>query len=209
MKKIILFALPALFFLAGCSSSKVTTSWVSNDLNTRQQFNKILVMGLLSNKNRASNVSMENNLVADLRSKGIQAVASTDIYGPKAFDKMNENEAMNKMESSGIDGVITITMIDKNKKQQYVNNYVGGPYSWWGYYSYWSPFMWSGMGPWGPGYVRNYSAYTFETNLYNLSNSKQLVYSAHSETTDPSSAGSLGKDYAKSIVEDMVKKGVL
>lgn len=209
MKKIFLLTIPILLLLAGCSSSRVTTSWVSNDAATLKHFNKILVMGLLSNKNRSSNVSMENSLVAALQSRGIQAVASTDVYGPRAFDKMNEEEAMNKMDKSGIDGVITITMIDKNKRQQYVDNYIGGPYSWWGYYSFWSPYMWGGWGPWGPGYVRNYSSYTFETNLYNLNSSKQMIYSAHSETTDPSSAATLGKDYAKSIVEDMAKKGLL
>lgn len=205
MKKILLLALPALLLLAGCSSSKLTTSWVSQDANlSRANFNKVLVMGLLSNKNRSSNVSMENHLVTELQNRGINAVASTDIYGPRAFDKLTETEAMSKMDQSGIDGVITITMIDKNKKQQYVNNYVGGPYSWWGYYSYWSPFMW---GP-GYGYIRNYSAYTFETNLYDLNKSNQLSYSAHSETTDPSSASTLGKDYAKSIAEDLAAKGL-
>lgn len=204
MKKILLLAIPALLLLAGCSTSRVTTSWVSKDANlSRTSLNKILVMGLLSNKNRSSNVSMENHLVQELRSRGFNAVTSTDTYGPRAFDKMNEEQALSQMNQNGIDGVITITMIDKNKKQQYVNNYWGGPYSWWGYYSYWYPFAW------GPtGYVRNYSSYTFETNLYDLKRSKQMIYSAHSETSDPSSAASLGKDYAKSIVDDLMKKGL-
>lgn len=209
MKKLLLLTLPVVLFLAGCSTSKVTTSWVSREAPRNHHYGKVLVMGLLSNKNRASNVSMENHLVNALQSKGIQAVASTSTYGPKAFNKMNEGEAMASLERSGIDGVVTITMINKEKKQQYVNNYVGGPYSWWGYYSYWSPYMWGGY---NPGYLRNYSAYTFETNLYNLSGmqrDKQMMYSAHSQSTDPSSAVNLGKDYAKSIVEDMIKKGLL
>ncbi len=204
MKKILLLSIPALLLLAGCSTSRVTTSWVSKDANlSRTSLNKILVMGLLSNKNRSSNVSMENHLVQELRNRGFNAVTSTDTYGPRAFDKMDEEQALSQMNQNGIDGVITITMIDKNKKQQYVNNYWGGPYSWWGYYSYWYPFAW------GPtGYLRNYSSYTFETNLYDLKRSKQMIYSAHSETSDPSSAASLGKDYAKSIVDDLMKKGL-
>lgn len=205
MKKILLLAVPVLLLLAGCTTSKVTTSWVSRDANlSKTHLSRILVMGLLSNKNRSSNVSMENHLVQELKNRGFNAVASTDTYGPRAFDKMSEEEALGQMAQKGIDGVITITMIDKAKKEQYVNNYWGGPYSWWGYYSYWHPFMWGSM-----GYVRKYSSYTFETNLYDLKSAKQMIYSAHSETNDPSSAQSLGKDYAKSIVDDLMKKGLV
>lgn len=204
MKNLFLLTIPVCLLLASCSSSKITTSWVSKDAQvSKGRFNKVLVMGLLSNKNRSSNISMEQYLAQGLVAKGIQAESATAIFGPKAFNKLNEQQAISKMKKDNIDAVITITLIDKAKQQEYVSNWNHPYFSWWGYYSFWSPFMWDN------GYIRSYSSYTFETNLYDLNSKKQLIYSAHSETTSPSSPKSLGKDYAKSIVNDMIDKGIL
>ncbi len=206
MKKLWVLILPAILLLSSCSSSsKLTNSWASNENNT--SFKKILVLGLLSDKNRTTRVRMEQNLVMDLKKFHYDAIAASDEYDPKFFKGLSEDQALDKLKNSGIDGVVTITLLDKSQQKSYVpGSFNYAPYPmyprFWGYYSFYSPRIYQ------PGYYRNNTKYYFETNLYNINNNA-LVYSAQSETFNPSSSGSLAEDYAKTIVRDMRKKDVL
>lgn len=205
MKKIFLWCMPLLIAsLAGCSSSRLTTSWVSPQAqNEGRHFKKVLVLGLLSNRNRAAKVNMETFLANDLKQIGVNAVTSTDLYGPTAFRGMSEKEALSSLNSNDIDGIVTIAMIDKNSSTQFVPGYWGG-YPFWGYYRFYGPYMWG-----GGGYYQKTTSYYFETNLYDMSNNNKLLYSAQSETVDPSSPEKLGNDFAKTIVNDLRYKNLV
>ena len=48
----------------------------------------------------------------------------------------------------------------------------------------------------------------WESNLYDLSGNK-LLYSTQSETFDPSSISKIAMDYSKTLVDDMVKQGLV
>ncbi|HQZ74625.1 MAG TPA: hypothetical protein PLO70_08905, partial [Chitinophagaceae bacterium] len=50
--------------------------------------------------------------------------------------------------------------------------------------------------------------YFWETNLYDLA-TNDLVYSAQSQSFDPSSSESLGHEYGQMIATDLVKQHVL
>ncbi|AYD46635.1 MAG TPA: hypothetical protein VFQ86_12655 [Arachidicoccus soli] len=206
MKKIALWCLPAILLLfAGCSTSKLTTSWVSPQATMQgQHFNKVLVLGLLSAKNRAVKVNMENELAKGLNEMGVQTITATDIYGPTAFRGMSERQVMRLLHKDGIDGVVTIALVDKNVSRNYVPGYWGGPF--WGYYSYYSPYMWGA--PYS-GYMSRTTSYSFETNLYNLQRKSKLLYSAQSETVDPSSPTKLAVDFSRTIVKDLKTKNLL
>lgn len=205
MKKLWLLILPAIFLFSACSSSsKLTSSWASKE-NTG--FKNILVLGLLSDKNRSTRVRMEQHLVTDLKKFNYNAIAASDQYDPKYFKGLSEDQALDKLKNSGIDAVITITLLVKSQQKSYVpGNYSYAPYPmyprFWGYYSFYYPRIYQ------PGYYRNNTKYYFETNLYNINNN-DLVYSAQSETFNPTSASSLADDYAKTIIRDMRRKDVL
>ncbi|MDR0794397.1 MAG: hypothetical protein LBE82_13900 [Chitinophagaceae bacterium] len=211
MKKIILFVLPVMVILASCNSTRVTTSWRDNRANvTINSFQKVLVLGLLSNKNRAVKERMEAQLAGTLKQQyGVNAVAASGIYQPKTFDNMTEAEALQKLQSDGVDAVITFALVDKNTSRNY--NYGGwgwGP-GFWGYYSAW---RWGGFGwgaGWGPGYVTNNTKYIFETNLYDVTSNNKMIYSAQSESFDPNSSADLSIGYANSMVKDFQKQGFL
>lgn len=204
MKKIFLWCMPLLIAtLAGCSTSRLTTSWVSPQAqNEGRHFSKVLVLGLLSNRNRAAKVNMETFLANDLKTIGVNAVTSTDVYGPMAFRGMNEKQALRSLNSNDIDGIITIAMIDKNSSNRFVPGYWGG-YPFWGYYSFYAPYMWGG------GYYERTTSYYFETNLYDMNNNNKLLYSAQSETVDPTSPERLGHDFAQTIVNDLKYKNLI
>ncbi|ANI88814.1 hypothetical protein A9P82_05630 [Arachidicoccus ginsenosidimutans] len=207
MKKIFLWCIPAMLLLASCSTSRLTTSWVSpKATETGKHFNKVLVLGLLSNRNRAVKVNMENALAQDLATIGVKAETATDVFGPVAFRGLTEKQVLHRLHSHDIDGVITIALIDKNSGHRYVPGYWGPYYSFWGYYSFYSPYMWGA--PYA-GYYERTSSYSFETNLYDLQNNNKLIYSAQSETVDPSSPEKLGYDFGKTIVNDLKMKNLL
>ncbi|NDF99240.1 MAG: hypothetical protein EB101_10010, partial [Chitinophagia bacterium] len=50
--------------------------------------------------------------------------------------------------------------------------------------------------------------YFWESNLYDLSDGK-LIYSAQSQSFDPSSSDVLGREYGKLIVDDILGKGII
>lgn len=207
MKKILLIGIPLLALLfAGCSTSKITDSYTTQQGITTSTSKKILVLGLFSDKNRNAKRAMEEQLAVDLQKFGYNAVAATDEFGPTAFRGMTENEALQKLQEEGIEQVVTITLVDKNQEKHHVPGNYGYAPGFWGYYSYYSP--WAYRPYYRPGYTTTSTKYVFETNLYDVNNN-QLLYSAQSQTVDASTMGSLANDYARDIVKDMRKKNIL
>lgn len=217
MKKFFVLGLFPLMMLAlaACSTSKLTTSWKSDNA-AQLRFKKVLVLGLLSNKNRAVKDKMESELVLDLKKFGQEAVAASQSFGPKAFNKLNETEALEKLANEGFDGVITVSLVNKDSTRVTGGGGWGPgfyPYygRFWGYYSFYSPWVYGpglGYGYGYPGYY-NTTSYSFETNIYDITSNNTLVYSAQSESFDPSSASNLAIDYARSIVKDLKKNNLL
>jgi len=213
MKKILLIGIPLLALLfAGCSTSHITDSYTTQQNISTNPSEKILVLGLFTDKNRNAKRAMEEQLATDLQKFGYDAIAATDEFGSTAFRGMNENEALQKLHVEGIEQVVTITLVNKDKEKRYVPNTYGNAPGFWGYYSYYSPWAYRPYAPYynpyRPGYTETSTKYVFETNLYDVTNN-QLLYSAQSQTVDAGTMGALADDYARDIVKDMRKKDIL
>ncbi len=194
-----------MLLFAACSTSEITNSYTSNQ-STTAPAKKILVLGLFSEKNNRAKKAMENELVKDLNKFGYDAMSATDEFGATAFRGMNEKDVVQKLHDEGIESVVTITLVNKDKQKRYVPSTPGYGQGFWGYYSYYSPW---GFNPnYRPGYTEVNTSYVFETNLYDVNNN-QLIYSAESKTADASNMSTLADDYARSVVRDMKKKNVL
>ncbi|MFI5139918.1 MAG: hypothetical protein ACHQIM_19005, partial [Sphingobacteriales bacterium] len=153
--------------------------------------------------------NMENHFVNDLKDLGYNAVSSLQEYGPKAFDQMDEAAALAKLKNSGVDAVITIVLLDKQKEKSYVP---GGIF-------YYSPYGYYHNSFWGyrtalyhriyePGYYVVDTKYFWESNLYDMS-TQQLMYSVQTESFDPANSESLAHEYGQIIVKNMVEQNVL
>ena len=213
MKKLLYSAIALLMIIfGGCSSSKITSSW--NDKNSIEnpvKFNKIIVVGLFDDNNRALRRQMEEQLAQQLRNEGFNAVTSVCVYGPKSFENVSEEKALKIVKDKNVDGVITIGLIDKTKDRNYVpdNNYWGPgyyrPYAFrpWGYY--YRPYYMPGF---RSGHYETNINYTFETNLYDVTG-KKLIYSVQTQSNDPSTMGTLTYDYSRSVMKDLKKNNVL
>jgi hypothetical protein len=205
VKYVVLLA--AISLLAACSSTKVTSSWKAPDVTfSSLSMKKIMVAALLPDKNRELQKSMERQLVDELNSKGINAVSSYEVYGPKYFPQ-DEHKAVNKLKESGVDGFLTIVLLDKSKEENYNPGYsqiqpLGYYRNWFGYYRTVYGRVYT------PGYYSTQTKYYWESNLYNVPGEK-LIYSAQSESFDPSSVNHLANDYSGKLINDMMKQGLV
>jgi hypothetical protein len=207
MKKIKWIGVALLLIASGCTTSKITTSWKADDV-VPQKYNKVLVLGLIRESDRTIQENMENHLLGDLKELGYNAVSSLQEYGPKVFDKMDEEAALEKLKNSGVDAVVTIVLLDKEKERKYMpGNIYYSPYGYyynrfWGYRTVLSRRIYE------PGYYITDTKYFWESNLYDM-NTQKLVYSVQTQSFDPANSESMGHEYGQLIVKDMVKNNVL
>ena len=207
MKKLIIpVSLAIMVLLAACSSTQVTSSWKANEAN-KLNYQKVLVMGIMPNKDRSIRMNMENELAGELKDAGVNAVAASTVFAPNQLNDMNEQKALRWLRNKGYDAVMTIVLLDKAQEKNYVpGNVTYQPYGtyynrFWGYYRTIYGRVYT------PGYYTTNTNYFWESNLYSLNNDKML-YSVQSQSFDPS-ADNIGRDYAKQITRDMLKQGVL
>lgn len=215
MRKYFAMAALAMLVLASCSSGiKMTSSWKDKGNSTSTaHINKILVIGLFGEKSRALREQMEDQMADNLKKLGYSAVTSYSAYGPKAFVNISEDHAMRIVDSSyagNYDGVIIVSIIDKNSTKSYVPGYYS-PYPYygygWGYSPFYSPFY-RPFGTYRPGYYKTNNRYQFETNFYDVNN-KKMLYSGQSDVVNPSSPNTLAIDYSRILLKDMRKQNVL
>lgn len=206
MKKLgLMMAGLALMAATACTSTKVTSSWKANDAQRLGKDNRIMVMALVPDKDRALRSQMENYTVSELRRKGYNAVSALQEYGPQGFGKMGEKQVLNQLKGSTVNQVMTIVMLDKGRERSYVPGYVYQPYGYygfWPYYSAWYSRMYS------PGYYTVNTKYQWEGNLYDLS-SGQLLYSVQSQSFDPPTTERMAVLYAQQVVKDMARQQLL
>ena len=167
-----------------------------------------MVVSVIAGSDWSIRDKMEAHLVGDLTDRGYVAVSAIKEYGPKYFENMKEAEVLDKLSNSGVDAVITVVLLDKNKERYYVPGRVYySPYTiyqrnFWGYYSTIYERIYT------PGYYQVDTKYFWESNFYDLKN-KNLLYTVQTETCDPESVEILAHEYGLLIVNDMNKKAAL
>lgn len=197
MKKINWLILAIL--VAGCSSSRITTTWTSTAV-TPKKYDKVLVLAISGDPDRTYREQMEVHMTSGLKALGYNAVSSICEYGPKAFDNMKEDEAIKALYNCGIDAVVTIVLLDKVKERNYQPANQNNRF--WGYYSSIQDRVYTS------GYYTTDTRYFWETNLYDMTE-WTLVYSAQSQSFGAASAKNLGHEYSEMIIKDMTSHNVI
>ena len=206
MKTISRIAVALLLAATGCTTSRITSSWKAEGAEAKK-YNKILVLGLIRESDRRIQENMENHFVGDLKEFGYNAISSLQEYGPKVFDKMDEEAAIDKLRDSGVDAVLTIVLLDKEKERRYVPGYLY--YSPYGYYydRFWGYRVTLSRRIYETGYYVTDTRYFWESNLYDMKTQK-LLYSVQTRSFDPSNSESMAHDYGTLIVKNMVKEKI-
>jgi hypothetical protein len=196
-----------MMLLYSCSSSYITSTWKDKEY-VPLDYGKMMVVGIIRDADRSVRSIMENYIVNDLKDRGYQAYSAFEEYGPKALQGMDEEQVKNKLVKEGVDAVITVVLLDKQRERYYVPGHV-----------YYSPYMTYQNRFWGyyrsiysrietPGYYQQTAKYFWESNFYDL-HSKKLVYSVQTESFDPASAESMAHEYGKKIVQSLLDQNVL
>lgn len=199
-----------LLIMNSCGSgTKITSTWKSNGVIIKK-YEKIMVLGIIREADRNLRGKMENHLVEDLKSLGYTAASAYDVYGPKAFEGMNEEQACKKLSADGIDAFVTVVLLDKQRERYYVparvmyTPYITYQNRFWGYYN----SLYARIGEPGYYYDEVRTKYFWESNLFDLSSNK-LVYSVQTQSFEPSSTDNLAHEYGQKIIKAMINSGVL
>ena len=201
MKKIKWTGFALLLLAAGCTTSKITTSWKAEN-TVPQRYNKILVLGLIQDADRKIQERMEQHFVGDLTDMGYTTISSLQEYGPKAFDNLTEKEALEKIKNSGVNAVVTIVLLNKQKERKYMPAQAYFLNDFWVYYGSRRRLIYE------PGYYISETKYFWESNFYDMSN-QALLYSVQTQSFSPKNTESMGHEYGQIIVKNMVKQKVL
>ena len=197
--------------LAACSTAtEITGSWKNTDATADGQRIGTILVTALSPKTHVRQ-TVENDIAKALMENGYQTVKSFDVMEPFTEGKTpDKSELFSKITQTGADAIMTVALINKETETRYVPGNAGyapvprfGYYrTFWGYYNTWYPMMYS------EGYYEEDKVYFIETNVYNAS-TKELLWSAQSETYNPSSLEDFSEEFADVVVSRMERDGLL
>ncbi|MBX0334171.1 hypothetical protein K3G39_13085 [Pontibacter sp. HSC-14F20] len=205
--------LPLLLLLtgiAGCTSStQIMGSWKSSDIEA-QNYRRVVVAALTDNL--LARQEVENDLQAQLQTRGIQATRSIDLFPPSATAKASPdvNLLIERIKADGHDAILTAALVDEQTETRYVPGNMGyrpvTRFMWYGsfrgYYTYWYPTLYD------PGYYTEDKVYYLETNLYDI-NTDRLVWSAQSKSHSPRSLRKAASKFAELTIQKMIEDNVL
>jgi len=211
-----------------CSSVEVLNSWKADNASSVKDNNMLVIV---RTENLSSRMSFENEIVDQLKERGIKATASFI-----EFPKLNPDEKVSEgkqeaiidmLKGQGYNGVVLTVLKDVQELTKTTvegGYYAGANYA--GYYPryyggfygyYYHPMSYSNYGNHvastgsyvDPTYTTQTTAiYVLETVIYDLDNKgeDQLVAVVTSKISEPESVGVAAKQYVKAITKSFDKK---
>lgn len=198
-----------LIFLVGCNSTSIIGTYKSPEITGT--YDDIFVVGLVGDQ--LTDKSIAADLVDMLQNRNVNAQAIKGTITPDMkLTEEKKKEIADDLKSKGFDSILTFALVSIDEEEIYVpGTYSTAAYypmrysyygSYWGYYGYHSPQVYQ------EGYYTTGKVYTMEATLYDL-NTEALVWSARSETMDPSSVNSFSIEYAETVAYQMLKDRVV
>ncbi len=191
------FVIAALMLtFSACAATQVIDSWKAPDFQGPLNFKKVAVVGL--SPDETTRRVMEDELVKKI---GAKAVASHTFLATEDLNNLEKVKA--EINSQGIDGAVTLKMVEKSKEI----NYTTGVYAPMGYPLYHSASF--GYGYTMPtGMITTDTLVRIETNIYSIADQK-LLWSGVSETFNPTSVKSSANEIADAVRKKLVKDKLL
>lgn len=205
--KCVLFSLFLLIVLTtSCHSIQVLSSW-SLDPPPEGVLNKVLVLGIMSNRVERENI--EVSMMNELQKAGISAATATNLFGPKGFKGLTEEQITIKLKGSAFTSVMIVSLVDKEKEKSYIpgSSYASPRVV--GYSRYYRRYIVSYDRMYTPGYYKTNTNYVLEADIYTVNDDDALVYSAQTKSYDPHDSKSLADNFARSIVNELKIKGLI
>jgi hypothetical protein len=198
MKTIVTLLFLALIGYSCANESRIINAWTSAEKT--KEYHDVVVVALTHDINAKKLV--ENDFASALARKGVTVFRSIDVFPPVYSKDILKDEMMAKVKDNGVDAIVTITLLNKETQTHYIPGYPGYAPGFWGYYSFWSPMVYS------PGYYTQDRVYYIETNVYDV-NTDQLIWSARSETYNPASLTGFSQNLASILATKLRKDDVI
>src|SRR3954453_18911331 len=167
----------------GCSTARVTNTWRDPNFTGPIQFKKTVALAI--HPDGTIRRVAEDEMVRQMEPG--RAVAAYTVVTED--DRKDVSKLKAKLQDAGIDGAVTMKLIDKRNQSTYVP---GSSYG--SFYDYYGGGMYMGS----PGYTVTDTIATVETRIYSVADGK-LLWSATSETFNPSDIKSNIGDICKAV----------
>jgi len=168
----------------------------------------MLVLGMMGNRNRELRESIEEAIVQELQTKGLNATAATKVFGPTGFRGLSEEKVNQKVKAEGFTSVMIVSLVDREKERVYTQGIVYARPVIIGYSRYYRRYLYVYDQVYSPGYYSTTTNYVLQAEIYSVAGN-ELVYSGQTRSYNPGSAAALADEFSKTIVKDMTEKGLL
>jgi hypothetical protein len=186
--------------LAACATTSLQSTWkdpTAAPLNLKGK----KVVALVVTDEEALRHAAENEAAREITAHGGVGVPAYTLL-PQAQIR-NKERARAIFEKEGIEAVVVVRPVAKEKELS--GSFSSNP----GYSSFWGPGFWGGGGGWGgDGYLRTDTILIVETLVYSLQQNK-LVWASQSKTMNPTQVGSFMRELGKTLGTEMEKQGLL
>jgi len=207
MKTIKWITILSCILLAQCSSSNIVSSWRTS-APANLETGRIVVVGIIKEQDKSLHKQMENHLADDLCNLGYDAISSTELYGDKTFEGLDEQQVLSKLKQNDIAAVLTIVLLSKQKEKYRVPKSMfdlEDRYNTSNFSIYYTAIYGK---IYEEGYYVNDTNYFWESNLFTVSDQK-LVYSVQTQSFNPFNKASLAHEYGKLIISDMIENNII
>ncbi|BDD10735.1 hypothetical protein FUAX_31670 [Fulvitalea axinellae] len=211
---LIAFSLVLLFGLNSCSNTSLISSW-ENSKFKGTQINSFAVVSMLGK--RLDNTAFSQGVIEAFGKEDIKVEDGSTMLDLKKKYKNNEEfeEAMKKLD---VGAVMFFRLLGLQKNKTYTPPSPDfGPYGYWGggpygyyfpqpyAYYYWYPSWRLSQ---SPGYWTETKTYQIEVAIYTCQEDR-LVYTARTDTIEPTGSVQLGQSIGKKVVKDLMKLGIV
>jgi len=203
LRFVALLVILAIATLPLLADTKIVHRWVLTGL-PMPHFQKMLVATII--ENYLIRQEFEDEMKRLLAKYGVEGVQSYMVLPPK--NEMMEGELKQRIKESSLDSVLVIRPKAVRKETEEVVTggiYVPPP----GYYAFW-PYWNMAYGDFYPtsSYLKENIIVRVEFNLYNTKDEK-LIWSGESDTVYSKDFEKLGKEYAKTLVNQLKRDKVI
>jgi hypothetical protein len=204
---LLFFSLLAVLTTSSGKSVKMITSWFNSNYQ-EQTFHKILVIGVAQNPQVRAD--FEDEMAAQIARAGIETIPGNHILlRPDPNVKLDLDYLRGQIHDNHIDAIVVSRLLNVDKKVTVVpsSTYIAPfpyYYSFYGYLGAVYPMVYD------PGYTRQDTTVSIETNVYATSKPDgDLVWNGVSKSFNPKSAKKIVDGLVKEVSKQMEKDGLL
>ncbi len=204
----VFYWIAASFFCIGiisCTGTKINSSVKEKGYRLPQ--GTILVMGIVTEKDKSLRLKTESSITLQLDSIGYHAMLAMHVFGPQSFYKMEDKKLQEYFIKSGADAVMTVQLLTNLDTLEYIQDVV----------SFTPDTIHTFSGKYietnyrkriTPGYYKTSPEYQWQIKIYKMP-SGQVVYTARTTLQKLLSVKEMADKNASLIVQFLLKKGIL